>query len=106
MLIQQACANATSKPAAARAAEDLEVAVCSGLPWWGCWEESGGQLSRDHPKQGPNSQLEGLRRRHVALTEQILQIAQGRTGRPLADGRISEAPVHHPQSSSLYQPSN
>lgn len=53
----------------------------------------GGQLSRDHPKQGPNSQLEGLRRRHVALTDQILQIAQGRTGCPLADGRISPAAV-------------
>lgn len=63
----------------------------------------GGQLSRDHPKQGPNSQLEGLRRRHVALTDQILQIAQGRTGCPLADGRrdispaaVEPPPLHHP----------
>lgn len=60
----------------------------------------GGQLSGDHPKQGPNSQLEGLRRRHVALTDQILQIAQGRTGCPLADGRISSAVV--PPSPLLY----
>lgn len=57
-----------------------------------------GQLSRDHPKQGPNSQLEGLRRRHVALTDQILQIAQGRTGCPLADGRISSTTVSPPHS--------
>lgn len=66
----------------------------------------GGQLSRDHPKQGPNSQLEGLRRRHVALTDQILQIAQGRTGCPLADGRISPAAVKPPpsSSSSLHHP--
>lgn len=55
-------------------------------------------MSRDHPKQGPNSQLEGLRRRHVALTDQILQIAQGRTGCPLADGKrdISPATVEPP----------
>lgn len=54
-----------------------------------CW----GQLSRDHPKQGANSQLEGSRRRHVALTDQILQIAQGRTGCPLADGRRNISPA-------------
>lgn len=58
----------------------------------------GGQLSGDHPKQGPNSQLEGLRRRHVALTDQILQIALGRTRCPLADGKrdISPASVEPP----------
>lgn len=105
MLIWQSCVNANIKPAVAWAAEDGEVAVCIGLSWWGCWEEMGGQLSRDHPKQGPNSQLEGLRRRHVALTDQILQIAQGRTGCPLADGRISPAVVSPPPS-FLYQPSN
>lgn len=72
----------------------LHVSVCPGGGagrWWG-------QLSRDHPKQGPNSQLEGLRRRHVALTDQILQIAQGRTGCSLADGKrdISPAAVDPP----------
>lgn len=58
--------------------------------WWG-------QLSRDHPKQGPNSQLEGLRRRHVAPTDQILQIAQG--GQPVRwqMGRgISLQPLRNP----------
>lgn len=101
MLIWQSCVNANIKPAVAWAAEDGEVAVCIGLSWWGCWEEMGGQLSRDHPKQGPNSQLEGLRRRHVALTDQILQIAQGRTGCPLADGRISPAVVSPPPLSYI-----
>jgi hypothetical protein len=42
-------------------------------------------LSGDHPKQSTNSQLGRLRRRHVALADQILGIAQGRTGCPLAD---------------------
>lgn len=60
----------------------------------------GSQLSGDPPKQGTNSQLGGLRRRHVALADQILGIAQGRTGW-LAEGFLlhprldGETPLYH-----------
>lgn len=96
MLIWQSHVNADMKPAVAWAAEDREGCFIHWSILVGVLGGDGGQLSRDHPKQGPNSQLEGLRRRHVALTDQILQIAQGRTGCPLADGRISPAAVKPP----------
>lgn len=93
MLIWQSHVNANMKPAAALSSWGqsgccMYRSVLAGGAgrWWG-------QLSGDHPKQGPNSQLEGLRRRHVALTDQIFQIAPGRTGCPLADGKRDISPA-------------
>lgn len=85
----------------------MERLLCTSVCPGGGARRGSGQLSGDHPKQGPNSQLEGLRRRHVALTDQILQIAQRRTGCPRADGRreISASYSRTPRSLLLTSPS-
>lgn len=47
--------------------------------WTGSLGADGASCQDSPSKQGPNSQLEGLRRRRVALMDQIPQIALGRT---------------------------